>query len=191
MKRLELGIPVDATVIVSVGELNKNKNHEVIIKAIAKLKDPSLFYIICGTGGLEGYLKELTRKLHVDGKVKFLGFRRDIKEIYWASDIFALPSFREGLSRSLMEAMSAGLPCVVSRIRGNVDLIQDGKGGYLCEPSDIEGFAGAIEKLIGEANAELRCRMGQHNLDVIKRFDVDNVKKIMLELYKAINDEGA
>lgn len=77
-----------------------------------------------------------------------------------------------------MEAMSAGLPCIVSKIRGNVDLIEDGKGGYLCDPWSIDQFAEGIEK----ANKN----MGTYNIEVMKNFDVNGViqktKKIYLGL---------
>ena len=62
------------------------------------------------------------------------------------SDVFFHASYREGLTLSVMEAMNFGLPCVVSNVRGNRDLIVDGKGGFVCEPEDAEGFAEKIEK---------------------------------------------
>ena len=90
---------------------------------------------------------EVANKVGLDNRVKLLGFRSDIAEICKAADIFAFPSSREGLPVSLMEAMAAGLPVVCSNTRGNTDLIEDGKGGYLVEPDDVEGFAKALKKL--------------------------------------------
>ena len=149
-KRKELGVPVDAFLVLSVGELNKNKNHDTVIKAIAKLNNPNVYYVICGQGTLENYLKDLINELGLEKQVKLLGYRRDIAEISKTSDIFVFPSFREGLSVALMEAMALGLPVVCSKIRGNVDLIEDGKGGYLVEPDDVEGFINAIRRIINE-----------------------------------------
>lgn len=140
-KRAELGIPRNSLVILSVGELNKNKNHETIIRAIAKLKKTNIYYLICGQGPLKEYLKELIKKLGMEKQIYLMGYREDIIEFYKIADIFILPSFREGLSVALMEAMACGLPVICSGIRGNRDLIIDGKGGYLVNPNDVEGFA--------------------------------------------------
>ena len=90
--------------VISVGELNKNKNHQIIIRAIAKLKNEKIKYVLCGQGSLENELKELVNELDLENQVKFLGFRKDIPELMSVADLFAFPSFREGLSLSLMEA---------------------------------------------------------------------------------------
>ena len=68
----------------------------------------------------------------------------DILDLYATADIFVMPSFREGLSRSIMEAMAMGLPCVVSKIRGNVDMVDEENGGFLCFPNDVKSFSEAI-----------------------------------------------
>jgi glycosyltransferase involved in cell wall biosynthesis len=183
-KRKELGLPEDALVLLSVGELNKNKNHEIVIKALVQLNNSKIHYVICGQGPLEQYLIEVANKVGLDNRVKLLGFRSDIAEICKAADIFAFPSSREGLPVSLMEAMAAGLPVVCSNTRGNTDLIEDGKGGYLVEPDDVEGFAKAINRLI--LNPELRRVMGQHNLEAVKRFDIDNISKDMARIYQTV-----
>ena len=83
-----------------------------------------------------------------------------------------------------MEAMSAGLPCIVSKVRGNVDLINDGVGGYLRNPNDINGFAEAIDVLA--TDTILRTTMGSYNLEKISQFDVENVKLEMKKIYKDI-----
>jgi len=181
-KRNELGIQNEDIVIISVGELNANKNNGVIISALSKLKNPHIQYCICGVGENKEKLQVLARKLGIEKNVHFLGFRSDIKELYSASDIFVLSSFREGLSRSIMEAMAAGLPCIVSRIRGNVDLIEDGKGGFLCVPHDADAFARAINM----CNVDTRQKMGTHNLEKIKRYDISVVKRKIKKIYKEI-----
>lgn len=179
--RAELGIPDGTIVLLSVGELNQNKNHETVIRAIAKLKFQNICYVICGDGELKSHLKELSESLGIKNKVKLLGFRTDLSMIYQIVDMFIFPSFREGLSVSLMEAMAAGLPVVCSDIRGNSDLIEDGKGGYLVKPDDAEGFAEAIGKTI------LECvSMGLSNALIIKHFDFKRVRENMKNLYDNI-----
>ncbi|OPJ55317.1 glycosyltransferase family 4 protein [Alkalithermobacter paradoxus] len=187
LKRSKLGLPKDAFVILSVGELNKNKNHEVIIRAIAKINNLDIHYVVCGEGQLKRYLRDLSKELGLENQVHLLGFRKDIPEICKISDIFVFPSYREGLSVALMEAMANGLPVVCSKIRGNSDLIEDGKGGYLVEPRDIEGFAKYIKELI--ENSRLRSEFGEFNLKKIENYSIENVLKEMENIYK-LYDEG-
>ncbi|MCQ6526094.1 glycosyltransferase family 4 protein [Bacillus mycoides] len=181
-KRSELEIPKDAIVVLSVGELNKNKNHEVVIKAMAKINNPNIFFVICGKGILEDYLKNLARDFGLEKQIKLLGFRKDIREICNEADIFAFPSFREGLSVALMEAMASGLPIVCSKIRGNVDLNQDEKGGYLVEPSDVDGFARAINLLV--IDEKLRKQKGDINIKLISEFDSEHINEKMKKIYE-------
>jgi glycosyltransferase involved in cell wall biosynthesis len=180
-KRRELGIPKNAFAILSVGELNRNKNHEVIIKALAKIKDPNTFYMICGQGDYENYLTKLADSLGVKDRVIFLGFRNDLSEIYKVADMFAFPSYREGLSVSLMEAMASGLPVVCSNVRGNSDLIEDQKGGYLTEPNNIYEFAQKIIKLKNDKS--LSKKLGYYNLNKVIIYDNKNVEKQMGRIY--------
>lgn len=180
-KLKEWGVPDGTTTLLSVGELNKNKNHETIIRAVSKLNDSSIYYVICGKGPRENKLKELAKKLGIEKQVKFLGFRNDMEDIYSVANIFVFPSFREGLSVALMEAMASGLPVVCSDIRGNRDLIEDGKGGYLCEPNDVDGFANVISKFVEDKS--LRKAKGFSNLETIKKYDVKIVKLEMERIY--------
>lgn len=111
-----------------------------------------------------------------------LGFRKDIAEICKVSDLFTFPSYREGLSVALMEAMANGLPVVCSNIRGNSDLIEDRKGGYLVEPSDVEGFTKCIKVLIEDRR--LRSEFGDFNHKKIEDYSIENVIKEVENIYK-------
>ncbi|NSL52734.1 glycosyltransferase family 4 protein [Calidifontibacillus erzurumensis] len=180
-KRKELGVPEDAFLLLSVGELNINKNHETVIKAIAKLKNPDIFYVICGQGPLESYLKKLIFDMNLDNQVKLLGFRKDIIEICKASDIFVFPSFREGLSVALMEAMACGLPVVCSDIRGNRDLIKDGHGGFLINPGNVEGYGDSIQKFYNKCS--LIDLFGKFNRKYVQHLELQNVIEEMEKVY--------
>ena len=107
----------DSVLLISVGELNKNKNNEVIIKALGKLKNPKIHYILCGTGDERDKLFSLGKRYEIEKNLHFFGYRTDIPELLKSCDIFVMPSYREGLSRSLMEAMAAGLPVIASKVR--------------------------------------------------------------------------
>lgn len=183
-KRRELGLSESDCVLISAGELNKNKNNAVILDALGKLQDRYVHYILCGVGDQEEALRSQAQQLGIADNVHFLGYRQDMKELLQAADVFVMPSFREGLSRSIMEAMASGLPCVVSRIRGNVDLVEQEKGGYLCSAQDAEGFAAAIGRLTNDA--ALRDQMRAYNLEKIKGFDISVVEEEIREIYTRV-----
>lgn len=167
--RKELGIPLNAKVILSVGEVNKNKNHKVGIEALAKLRDKNTYYVICGRGPLMEAHKELAQSLGVGDRVVLTGYRTDVADFYKMADVFLFPSFREGLPVAVMEAMASGLPVVATRIRGSSDLVQQGD---LFEPTDVDGIAKAIETL-QQSNAK-------HETAV---FDIHKVMESMKTIY--------
>ena len=94
--REALDLPLDAILLISVGELNRNKNHRVIIQAMARLPQLPLYYILCGKGKEAEFLQELAQSLHLSNRVRILGYRQDVCDLLHASDIFCFPSKREG-----------------------------------------------------------------------------------------------
>lgn len=166
-----------------VGDLNENKNVVTIIRALSKTNG-NIHLLICGLGPLEQPLRRLAVTLNIEKRCHFLGYRKDIKVLYKVSDIFINASQREGLPRSTMEAMLAGLPCVVSKIRGNVDLIDEGKGGLFFAPKDYKRLAEEINLLA--ADGQLRTEYGHYNQERIKDYDIEVVKRQMFEIYKEI-----
>jgi glycosyltransferase involved in cell wall biosynthesis len=181
-KRKELGVSPDSTMLLSVGELNENKNHQVIIKAIAKMKNNRIQYAICGRGPLHNQLQELATSLGIEDQVKLLGYRADIPEICKAADIFVFPSKREGLPVSLMEAMASGLPVVCSDIRGNRDLIEDGKGGYIVSSDSHNDYVHALNSII--QNKKLSNSMRNKNRETVEFFNISNVTKDLKKVYQ-------
>jgi len=147
-KRTEIGIPENALLLLSVGELNKNKNHEVIIKAIAKLRNEDVFYVVAGEGDTKKELLELVHELGLADKIHFLGFRYDIPELNHCADAFCFPSYREGLGLAAIEAMICGLPLITSNVHGINDYSIVDVTGLKCEPDDVEGFATAISQVL-------------------------------------------
>lgn len=182
LKRQELGLRDDEFVILSVGELNKNKNHEIVIRGLATIKHDKIRYIICGEGDYKEQLENLITELNLEKNVKLLGYRSDIPNIEQIADIFAFPSFREGLPVSLMEAMASGLPVIASKIRGNVDLVKDGINGYLVEPNDVCVWGEKIQYL-KDNNSEQKI-MRKNNQNDMKKYDKNVVKKQLYSIYK-------
>ena len=183
-KRKELNLDENDIVVVSVGEVRTIKNQEVILRAVASLKNPRLKYIICGCGDLEEYLKKLAKDLGVGNNLQLLGHRHDIPEILKACDIYAQPSLREGLGIAALEAMSAGLPILTSNVQGMIDYSKNGKTGYCLDPYDINGFINAIDTLY--KNHELRQEMGFHNIEVSKAYDITNTCKQMQAIIREV-----
>ena len=181
-KRAQLGIAEGDFLFISVGELSHRKNHETAIRALAKIEDSTCKYLIAGTGPLDSQLKQLVDKLGLKERVIFAGYRSDIKELLHASNAFVFPSIQEGLPVALMEAMAVGLPVVCSRIRGNVDLVEDGQGGYLYTPMDVDGFAEGMKKLV---HNELSS-MGMVNMELMEKFDIRTVNTEMEKIYRSV-----
>lgn len=176
-----LGISEDSKIIISAGELNANKNHRIVIQALAKLKSSNVHYLIAGIGADKEKLAQQAESYGCSERVHFLGYRNDIVSLLKCSNMFLFPSFREGLSVVLMEAMAAGVPVVASRIRGNVDLIEDGYNGFLCDPEDAEDFANKIQQILDDpALAERFCN---NSLEKIKEYDKSVVVQRLREIY--------
>ncbi len=183
-KRQELGIPENAFLLMSAGELNNNKNHRVVIEALAELEADDIYYIICGEGPRHEDLQNLIEEKNLQERVFLLGFREDIPEICKASDVYCFPSVREGLSVSMLEAMSCALPCVCSNIRGNRDLIKENKGGFLCNPFEADQFKTAIEKLY--FNQVLLAEFGNENIKTVELYNSNSSKKSISEIIEKI-----
>lgn len=177
----KLNIDEKQFVLLSVGELNKNKNHELVIRALSEFPCTNIKYIICGEGPLKLRLKKLVTELKLENVVEFQGFRRDVLEYYNIADIFIFPSFREGLSVSMMEAMSFGLPILASNIRGNSDLIDSGKGGFLFQPSDDKELLKLMLVLI--ENENMRNEFGEYNANKVLEYSTSEVLKEMKKIY--------
>ena len=180
-KKEFFGIPADAPLVLSVGELNRNKNHEVALRALACAMNTDAHYAIAGKGSLDGKIMGIARELGIEDRIHLLGYRTDVLEFYQIADIFVHPSYREGLPVSVMEAMAAGLPVVASRIRGNEDLIDEG-GGILLTADDVDGFTVAIEDLLSDS--EKRRRMGAHNREASHRYSIGAVSEKLLAIYE-------
>jgi len=181
-----LGIENDDKVILSVAEVNKNKNYHTMLKTVASLvkNNPKIKYISCGTGVLLDEMKEQVKKYKLEKNVQFLGYRKDINKIMQISDVFFHQSYREGLPVSIMEAMYFGLPVVASKIRGNRDLVDNEKGGFLTNPEDVLTQADCIQKIL--SNENLSKLMSQYNQEKVKPFFIENVRQELKSIYTEI-----
>lgn len=180
-KRAELGIPKDAIVLLSVGELSKRKNHEVVIRALSLIKYDNVVYVVCGRGPLGEYLKQLAKQLNVEDRVFFIGFRTDVIEICKSSDMFVFPSLQEGLPVALMEAMACGIPVACAKIRGNVDLVNSEKNGILFNPSDVEEISKVITVMIDDMAFRKKCE--ESNEKIVLDYSLNRILFTIKQIY--------
>ncbi len=171
-KRAGLGIPVDAKLLLSVGELNENKNHTTVLKALAALNDLSVWYIVAGTGPLASKLERIAADLDLSDRVRFLGHRDDCAELYKTADLFVHPSFREGLPVALLEACAAGLPAIASDIRGCRDILPP---EALFDPSNVGSVSSVLQKSLYDPSSV--------RVPEVSRFDQRAVNDLMREIY--------
>jgi glycosyltransferase involved in cell wall biosynthesis len=173
--RTKYGIPEDAKILVTAGVLNQGKNIEVLINSLPRIEMKNLHLLVVGDGSTEadlGYkvsLQGLAEKLAVDKKVIFTGWleKEDLWKIYIASDLFVLPSLREGMPNALLEALGAGLPCMGSNIAGIKDILQYEE--LMFDPRDEKTLVDKIQQMFN--NRQL----------------FDEVKKLCQERKEAFN----
>lgn len=136
-------------VVMTVARLEKVKGIDYLIKAITNLQFTNFQLLIIGDGSERRNLENLTEKLGLRERVKFLGEipNERVPEYLAAADCFVLPSLKEGFGIVILEAQAAGIPVIGTRVGGILDLIENGKTGLLVEPADSQAIAEAIEKI--------------------------------------------
>lgn len=182
--REEFGLTESDKFIASIGELDDNKNHITVIKALATLGRKDFKYVVCGVGPNKDMLLAEAEHMGLKENVILAGYRSDIPDVLNAADIFVFPSFHEGMPVSALEAMACGLPIICSEIRGNVDIIREGDNGYLFQPSDVETLARKLEYLLDDA--EKRKVMGSKNKENVKDFSLESVTEELKRIYKSV-----
>lgn len=174
----QLDIKEKDIIISCVAEFTSNKNQLFLLEGWKKLVQEfnNIHLLFIGKGKNLNNLKEYVRQNSLP-RVYFLGYRNDVPQILLKSDIVVLVSKREGLPRSIMEAMALGKPIIVSNVRGNRDLADQGKNGFLIELGDIDGLVSSMKELI--TDDKLRAEMGRASLEKIKDYSLE---KVLIEL---------
>ena len=157
--RAEFGFAADDFVVGHVGTLRKEKAHDILLQAFARLrKQRSAKLMLVGDGPLKGRIIEEASSLGLDGDVIFAGSRPDVPDVLKAMDLFVFPSRNEALGIALLEAMYGGLPIIAAKTGGIPEIVEDGKTGLLVNSEDVKGFADAMLHLV--KNPELRRTLG-------------------------------
>jgi glycosyltransferase involved in cell wall biosynthesis len=185
--RDELKIDENTKVIGFVGRFSPEKNLHTLLVSFSELVkiDDSLLLVLVGTGPLESELKGYVSKNSINNRVIFTGVRHDISTILSGFDIFVLPSYVEGLSTSLLEAMSCGRSIICSDIPANRELVTHNSEALLVNPHDPNDLKGAL-KLLYKDDA-LRLKLGQNAKFRTSQFDESIVFSRILEYYESLS----
>lgn len=183
-KRRQLGLSEDSIMLLSVGELIPRKNHAAAIRALANLGCPDAQYFIIGKGELENSLRGFVQELGLEGRVHLLGFRTDVSELCQAADLFVFPSWQEGLPLALMEAIACRTPVICSAIRGNTDLVHDGR--YLFYPGKSGSLESCLSRVLQGGREGMKRSMADavdENYRALRKCSLPSVSKKMAEIF--------
>jgi glycosyltransferase involved in cell wall biosynthesis len=152
----------DENVIMLMGaRFEKVKNHDLLLKALAQLKNNQIKNFVCillGQGELEIHIKSMVKELQLENNIIYLGYKEDIYKYIKMADIAILTSFKEGIPRILMESMYFEKPVVATDVLGTRELVINNVTGLLSKPTDCLKLEKNIKKLI--LDSSLRKRMG-------------------------------
>jgi glycosyltransferase involved in cell wall biosynthesis len=181
--RAELGIPMTAPVITTIGRLNAQKGHDTLIAAAGQVivRHPEARFLIAGDGDLMAPLKAQAATLGVSQQIVFAGHRKDVPEILAATDVVCISSNYEGTPLVLFEAMAAGKAVVSTAVDGCREVIQDKKTGLLVPPRDPEKLGEALIKVIEDV--PLRARLEKAAQAASKRYDISECMRLMQQIY--------
>ncbi|WP_437655689.1 glycosyltransferase family 4 protein [Sorangium sp. So ce1182] len=183
--RARLGLPASGYHVGCVARLSPEKDHATLLTAFARLREvrPDAHLTVVGDGPVRPALEQQAARLGLGGAVLFTGTRGDVAELLPAFDVFVLASLTEGISLTLIEAASAGLPIVATRVGGNPEIVKEGETGLLVSPGSPEPLAAALEAIaVRDDRAELGMR---GRARVIERFGIDR----MVQAYEDLYDE--
>jgi glycosyltransferase involved in cell wall biosynthesis len=155
--RRELGIDADAHIIGSVARLSPQKDPLTLVRAAVPLlaRRDELRLLIVGDGPLRGVVAEAVAAAGLTHRVTMTGIRTDVPRLLAAMDVFVLSSRWEGLPRTLLQAMSCGVPVVATAVDGVVDLVEDGRTGLLVPAADVSALSAAIERILDGESPDL------------------------------------
>ena len=176
--RKQLGIPQDAFVLLSVGELIKRKNNIAVIEALGQLKNPHIVYVLCGEGPEKEILSRRAKELGISKQIIFAGFCHNVKEYYQMANAFILSSFHEGIPAVTMEAMACKIPVLASRIRGHVDLLPHSQ--LLFNPNNSTEIAAKIQQVLSNNPAQEI----EQNFKQLEKFSFGHIVKTMEIIYR-------
>lgn len=190
--RAQLGVPADALFIGVIAQLIPRKGHRFLLAALPELlaAHPNLQVRFFGQGALAAELQQQIDTAGVNQCVRLAGFRDDLAEILPALDVVVHPVLMEGLGVSLLQAASAGVPIVASRVGGIPEAVRDGENGLLVPPGDVAALRAAVNELLTDSNQ--RRRLGANGLALMAReFSINAMVDGNVAVYRELIDCAA
>ena len=182
--RFELGVPEDAFVIACIGYDTPRKGFDILFQALRKVSEtrPQAYVLIVGVAPETSRLPVLAETLGISQRVHWGGIRDEGWMLLQAADLYAQPSYSEGLPLGVMEAMSLRLPVVASRVGGLAEAVIDGESGRLVQAGSVESLAQAIQGIM--ADPARRSAMGHAAYQRYRRlFRGEDSARTLLSLY--------
>jgi glycosyltransferase involved in cell wall biosynthesis len=182
--RQRLGLDPTRRYVTTIARFHPVKDHRTLLHAFAEVaplrRDVDL--LLAGDGALRETLELLARDLNIASRVQFLGIRGDVADLLRASDVFALTSVSEAASITLLEAMAAGLPVVVTAVGGNPEIVRDGVDGLLAPRGDSHAVAKALVRVLDDGR--LAYNMGQAGTERVRTtYRLDDTVERYFALY--------
>lgn len=174
--RASLGLQDDDFVLIYVAELNKNKNQQMLIKAIENIKDNKVKLLLVGKGDLENDYKDRVKKQNLDKRIIFTGYRTDIPELLKISDLCVATSKREGLPVNIIEAMMSGLPIIATNCRGHRDLV---------DISDLVAIKNGEQQLVNYIMQKKNATVKRKKYEVTS-YSMKTINEKMRKIYSTI-----
>lgn len=184
--RSEFGFEEKDFIVLYTAQFIKRKNHKFIISCLPDLLQyiPNLKIVFVGSGELIETIKTDVNNKNWSENVVFMGGRRDVYKFCQLADLYVSASFQEGLCVSNLEAMACGLPLVLTNIRGQNDVCEDGINGFLYEINDRKKFIESIVYLYN--NQDHARRMSTNNIELVEKFSIRKSLDSMISIYKEI-----
>jgi glycosyltransferase involved in cell wall biosynthesis len=183
------GIPKNATVVGGIGRLDPQKNFPLFLEVAAEVsvRHPETVFVIAGDGPDRQALEDLSRQLGLDEKVRFLGFVKELRELYLVMDLLLFPSLFEGTPLTIFGALAMALPVVASRVDGIAETLTDGKDATLVPPEDKELFVQSVCRLLQDS--QLAQRLAQTGQETVynhysAKAMVRQVEAVYLQLFE-------
>ena len=159
--RQKFGLPADALIVGGVGRLHYQKNFPLFLQVAAEVRArlPEVMFVIAGEGPERAALEDLSRGLGLADRVRFLGFVKEMPELYQGLDLLLLTSHFEGTPLTVLEAMAMGVPVVASRVDGVLEVVEDGRDGILAAPGDQDRFVDGVCRVLSDRDLRQRLSL--------------------------------
>ena len=183
--RDRFGLPRDAFVLVYAAEFSERKSQSVLIEAMSALPE-KVYLVLAGEGAYLDVCRTKVKQLGLGDRVRFAGYVGEMGLLYRVADASVSASRFEGLPFNVMEAMYCAIPVVASRVKGHVDLIEDGVSGLLYEYGDVEACVRQLRRLM--ADPSLRQRLAQTAKARVAEYRLELVKPQVMSMYMSLVD---